>query len=449
MRHWVCKYLIALALAIVSNYAAYAETDGVGLSQLSDNSILPDSVIASHQHFKISYHLNRYEIDTAYMANRENIRRMRISLSNPLGIDSIVIYSFASPEGPLQNNIRLARMRGKTAGNLIRQIIAEKNIDIEEEKIKLRVRGENWEDLHTIVSKTYHGDDRDELLAILNSSMPQEQKKREIKKLGRKTWRFIIDELMPHLRSSEIVCIYHSDFIMSRLDYKTAEILQVPVAPRVHTGALADVMGREPEFSTEKRTRVAVKTNMLYDALMWTNYGVEVPFKIKEQQLSVTFDHQFSWWRWGKNNNEYSNRYFQIGGEARWWFAPQTEPKTKKKITRDCLAGHFIGAYFVSGKYDFQWQRKICYQGEFWSTGVTYGYAMPISRLFNIEFSVSAGFAPITYRHYFPADDYSILFIDRSKMGTKNYIGITKAAISLVMPLKFKQKITHRKKIRL
>ena len=441
MKTSVCKYFIIAILLAIHTYIASATTEGDNIYLPSESYLLPDSITSSHQHFKISYRLNRHEIDTAYMNNRENIRRMRISLSNPMGIDSIVIYSFASPEGPLQNNIRLACERGKSAGCLIRDIIAEKHVAIGDEKIKIRVRGENWDDLHTIVSKTYHGEDRDKLLSILNSSESQEEKKRQIKRLGNKTWRFIIDKLMPHLRSSEIVCIYHSDFIMSRIDYSAAQIMQVPVAPRVYTAPLTDMMTREPEMITEKRTRIAAKTNMLYDAVTWTNISAEVPFKIKDHKFSITYDHQFPWWRVGEGNNKYCNRYLQIGGEARWWFAPLSKPRTKDKIVRECLTGHFVGLYGMGGKYDFEWGRKICYQGEFWSTGVTYGYAMPISKLFNLEFSVSLGYASIDYRHFIPSEDYDILYRDVDKMGRLDYFGVTKLGVSLVMPINFKHKV--------
>lgn len=448
MRKTICKYLIMTVLALIANKQVMAETETesqeFSASSFANSYILPDSIIASHQHFKISYRVDRYDLDSAYMANSDNIRRMRVTLGNTVGIDSIVVYSFASPEGPLKNNIRLARMRGNTSKKLIQRIIEEQGQYLSEDKIILRTRGENWEDLRTIVENTYNEDNRDRLLEILDSDMSQDAKKRAIRRLGNKTWRFVIDKIMPHLRSAEIVCVYRTDMAVRRLDMPVAEMKLSPLEPSMGIGSMSEEAGYDDGY--ERHTRVAVKTNMLYDAVTWVNFSIEAPFKINDHKFSVTYDHQFPWWRWGKHNNEYSNRYLQIGGEVRWWFAPQNEAKTKKKILRDCLAGHFVGFYFMGGKYDFQWQRDICYQGEFWSTGVTYGFAMPISSLFNLEFSVSAGFAPITYRHYIPADDYSILFIDRSKIGTKNYLGVTKAAISLVMPLKFKQKITRNRK---
>lgn len=102
--------------------------------------------------------------------------------------------------------------------------------------------------------------------------------------------------------------------------------------------------------------------------------------------------------------------------------------------------GHFLGLYGESGKWDFEHKRDICYQGEHWSAGISYGYSMPISRHLNLEFSVSAGYASIAYRGYTPSPDYSILWRDYAKTGRWHYFGPTKAQISLVVPFRVSYK---------
>ena len=89
----------------------------------------------------------------------------------------------------------------------------------------------------------------------------------------------------------------------------------------------------------------------------------------------------------------------------------------------------------MSAKYDFQWKRDINYQGEYWSAGLTYGYAMPISKLFNLEFSASFGYLSTAYRHYQPSEGYGELIKDPYKQGRMGYIGPTKLKVSLVMPI--------------
>ncbi|MBO5276318.1 MAG: DUF3575 domain-containing protein [Alistipes sp.] len=180
----------------------------------------------------------------------------------------------------------------------------------------------------------------------------------------------------------------------------------------------------------------------MYDAVSLVNFSIEIPLADK---FSILYYHQFPWWRWGKANNEYCLRFLSIGGEARWWFALKPKEKTEKRIRRDRLVGHFFGLYSESGRYDLQRRRDVCYQGEFWSVGLSYGYSMPIGRRMNLELSLSAGYASIPYRGYTPSEDYETLWRDYDKIGTWGYFGLTKAQVSLVVPITAKDKKGGRK----
>ena len=120
----------------------------------------------------------------------------------------------------------------------------------------------------------------------------------------------------------------------------------------------------------------------------------------------------------------------------RWWFAPKTRPETESRKLRDALMGHYLGLYAFGGKSDIQANTFGCYQTEPFSVGLSYGYAMPISKYLNLEFSISAGYARIPYQHYIPTPDWEILIRDRDKAGVLHYFGPTKAEISLVIPFR-------------
>ena len=117
------------------------------------------------------------------------------------------------------------------------------------------------------------------------------------------------------------------------------------------------------------RTILALKTNLLYDAITWFNFAIEVPLSSK---FSALYYHQFPWWRWGESKNEFCNRFLSIGGEARWWFKPAYRPATEKFKKRDRFVGQFFGIYCESGKWDFERKRDICYQGECKTASVIY-----------------------------------------------------------------------------
>ncbi|MBR5857244.1 MAG: DUF3575 domain-containing protein, partial [Bacteroidales bacterium] len=164
------------------------------------------------------------------------------------------------------------------------------------------------------------------------------------------------------------------------------------------------------------------------------NWAIEIPFN---KNFSLQLQHHFPWWL--SKDNKHCLQHLSLGAEFRWWFAPKPKAETEKRKSRDVLMGHFLGIYGWSGYGDIQWGRDFgCYQYEFWSAGITYGYAFPVSRSLNMEFSISGGYSRIPYRHYIPSEDWEILIKDTDKIGTLTYFGITKAEISLVVPIRAK-----------
>ena len=159
------------------------------------------------------------------------------------------------------------------------------------------------------------------------------------------------------------------------------------------------------------------------------------------ESFSVLYEQHTPWWL--SKDNRRCLEFLTFGGEFRWWFAPKTRLETDDMKLRDALMGHFVGVHAWGGKADIQWGRNFgCYQFDFISAGLTYGYAMPIGKYLNLEFSISAGYARIPYQHYIPTDDWQILIRDRNNAGTLHYFGPTKAEISLVIPIRaeFKRK---------
>lgn len=167
-----------------------------------------------------------------------------------------------------------------------------------------------------------------------------------------------------------------------------------------------------------------MKSNLLYDAVTAVNFEFEVPIG---ERWSVAVEDVFPWWTGGPHDNKYAFQMWEIGVEPRYWF--------KKNDEVDRLAGHFVGAYLMSSMYDFQYDNALCYQGEYWSTGLTYGYAFRIGKRLNLETSVSVGYLSSDYRHYQPDPAYTKLYKDKFRTGTLSYFGPTKLKVALVLPL--------------
>lgn len=399
-----------------------------GISFTSSAGDLRDSTVV--QKFRIYYPINDTELHEDYLDNPSALKSIKKQFVTSPRIDSIIIYSYASPEGPFKLNTRLARERGERARRYLLENMASVR-DFPDSLIIIKPTAENWEGLLDMVNSHYpYADKQDVINLLTREDISNDRKKVLLKKLnGGRPWRYIRSNILPNLRYATWVAewvhvplipqnIPAIEAIRSKAVAQANTISTPPIAPQ-HYPVLPPQEGR--------KTILALKTNLLYDILSLNNFSIEVPFW--KDNMSVLYYHQFPWWTWGQADNEFCTRFLSIGAEARWWFK-----------TKDRLNGHFLGAYCESGKYDFEYQRRICYQGEFYSAGLSYGYAMPIGRNLNLEFSISAGYASIAYRGYTPSEDYEILWRDPNKVGRLHYFGPTKAQVSLVIPIRVKTK---------
>jgi len=417
----------------------------------SGDTVTTESYLLYYSHDDI-------EINPTYLDNAQHIERIKRIFDHSPRIDSITIYAYASPEGAPGRNQWLSERRAEAARDLLLSVAPNDSV-ISAKNILLRPMGENWEGLEREIQENYHLPNRDRVLKIMQANVPTETKKWRLKKLDNGyTYRMIVQHHMPRLRVATWICFFVStpeletpDTVIIPLPAPTPEVPVVPEAPEVLDSLSADTLVVEPKkpapapapeieevvVETGLKTLFALKTNLLYDALSLVNYSVEVPIT---KHASALIYHQFPWWRWGEAKNQYCIRFLSVGAEARWWFLPQPRPATEKRRERTCLMGHFLGVYGESGKWDFQWDRSICHQGEHWSAGLTYGYALPIGKRVNMEFSISAGYASIPYRKFTPSDDFQHLWADPEGRGRWHYFGPTKAQVSLVVPITMKTK---------
>ena len=379
--------------------------------------------------FALYYWRDRIDLDENYLDNARQMTRIKRYLAESPHIDSITVYAYASPEGVYEHNVWLARKRAEAAKRYILEHIPAGS-DFDASRIRLCPMEENWEGLEAEIEANYHRSNREQVLAILRAPVRNDTKKWRLQQIdGGVSYKYIIRNHMPKLRLATWVCIWQRPVQEEPLG-KTAQFAVAEPEPI----PLEHYKGCNPPAAPEryKRTFVALKSNLLYDAATVLNFAVEVPFN---EKFSLLYEHHCPWWL--SDNNRFCVEMLSFGGEFRWWFKPRTQPATPKRVQRDALVGHFLGLYGMGGKFDFQLNRNLCYQGEFFSAGLTYGYSMPIAKRLNLEFSISAGYARIPYRHYIPTEDWSLLIRDRNKTGVWHYFGPTKVEIALSVPLLF------------
>lgn len=161
---------------------------------------------------------------------------------------------------------------------------------------------------------------------------------------------------------------------------------------------------------------MSVKTNALYDLLLIPNVGVEFHLG---HNFSVASNWHFAWW------NSHKLKWFwrTYGGDVslRYWFGKAAKEKP--------LTGHHIGLYGQIISYDFELGKKgILAEPWSWSSGVEYGYSLPLASRMNLDFTVGVGYHTGTFHEYLPIDTHYVWQATK----IRNYVGPTKLEVSLV-----------------
>ncbi|MCH5237743.1 MAG: DUF3575 domain-containing protein [Muribaculaceae bacterium] len=170
-----------------------------------------------------------------------------------------------------------------------------------------------------------------------------------------------------------------------------------------------------------KAQTVGIKTNLLYDATLSPNLGVE--FKMAPKW---TFDISGNINAW--NINEHRWRHWLAQPEARLWIC-------------EAFQGSFFGLHALGGQYnvgniknnikflgsDFSQLSDFRYQGWYVGAGIAYGYAWMLGKHWNLEAEIGIGYI-YTRFDKFPCTECGTK-IEHDK--PHNYYGPTKLNLAI------------------
>lgn len=167
---------------------------------------------------------------------------------------------------------------------------------------------------------------------------------------------------------------------------------------------------------------VALKTNLVSDALLSPNLGVEIGLK---PHWSLNLVGQGNFW----TVNDHKWKHWLVQPEARYWFC-------------EYFGKHFVGVHALGGEYNFgfikndinflgsDFSQLTDYRFQGWAVGggISYGYAFMMAKHWNIELELGIGYLYTRYNKYRCKD------CGKKVEGPKdhNYYGPTKAAVNLV-----------------
>lgn len=152
---------------------------------------------------------------------------------------------------------------------------------------------------------------------------------------------------------------------------------------------------------------VAVKTNGLYWLTTTLNAGVEFATSNK---MTIELNAAYNPWTF---NDDKKMRFWLAQPELKYWLCEKFE-------------GHFVGLHLHGAQFFGGFKEKR-YDGYLAGGGISYGYNWILSPHWNLEAAIGLGYA----RLWFKESDR--IYCEKCyENKTKNYVGPTQAAISLV-----------------
>lgn len=377
----------------------------------------------------------RAEIINDYKGNGHTLETMINDLNQTLASegtvpDSLTIISSTSPEGPAALNERLAIQRAGNTRNLLIKSFPQFKAD----RINVTSSVNDWSGMVLTLRRDSTFQHGVEILKVLldprvenkdlaiRSKLPDEYNMlknkmfdnmrtssvtiRVIKTIDNVD-EFVVEEIQDELPAEEPSPVKEDKPAM---DTAVVETVQEPIEESV----------QQEELSKEKKPYyIAAKTNLLYDAAIVPNVGVEIYLG---KNFSVAGNWMYSWWK----SDRVSWYWRTYGGDLalRYWLGRAAKEKP--------LTGHHIGLYGQILTYDIEVGGRG-YLGDRWSYGggLEYGYSLPLRQRLNIDFTLGLGYLGGEFQEYLPIDGHYVWQVTKMR----NWIGPTKLEVSLIWQL--------------
>lgn len=367
---------------------------------------------------RIHFRQGNTELEMELPGNRKSLEKITSRIffhstdSNYL-LRKVQFVGAASPEGSVGLNRELSRKR---ANSLFRYISAY--TDLSDTLLENEFIGRDWKRLLDMVQADTNVPGRPEVLRLLRKLPGQTETGEnavldELKKIqGGEPYDYMYRRFFPELRSS-LVKVWYEAVRKPSLRVDTVYI---------HTHdtlyfreVLRDTL-RVLCLPEARPFPMAIKTNLLYDALLIPNIGLEFSLG-KKWSLSANW--MYSWW-----HNDRTHNYWRIYGgdiELRKWFGRTSGGRL--------FTGHHAGVYAQILTYDFKLGARG-YLGDKWSygAGFSYGYSFPVAKRLNMDFSLGLGYLGGKYKEYVYDAGCYVWQVTRQR----KWFGPTKAEISLV-----------------
>lgn len=380
-------------------------------------------------------------LELSYRDNAANMKALTQGIQTIKGnpcvqLQHIRILSAASPEGNSALNKRVAKRRGERLRDYLKETLV-----LPDSIFTVSSAGEDWQGLAALIAKE-KTPWRNKALQIIRHT-PEwvtrngkvvDGRKRQLQNLdGGKAWKYMLDNHFYTLRTGAVVvCEIKTLAAESTPSAAEASLEQArpeQARPESASQQPASQSPSSPPFpaipsqvhpSSESQapsvaSYFALKSNLLYDALLVPNLSLEASIG---SGWTLGAGGMFAWW-----SKDAKHRYWRIYGgdlEIRKYFGTLSKSKP--------LQGHHLGIYGDFLTYDFEFGAKGYQSKATYAAGIKYGYSHPIANRLNLDFALGIGYLHSNYKTYVPRDGCYVY----QETKKRKWLGPTQAEISLV-----------------
>ena len=386
-------------------------------------------------------------LELSYRDNAANMKALTQGIQTIKGnpcvqLQHIRILSAASPEGNSALNKRVAKRRGERLRDYLKETLV-----LPDSIFTVSSAGEDWQGLASLIARE-KTPWRNKALQIIRHT-PEwitrngkvvDGRKRQLQNLdGGKAWKYMLDNHFYTLRTGAVV-VCEVKTLAAESTPSAAEASLEQARPGAHAEASLEQARPEPasqqsasqspssppfpaipsqvnpaQESPPAASYFALKSNLLYDALLVPNLSLEASIG---SGWTLGAGGMFAWW-----SKDAKHRYWRIYGgylEIRKYFGTLSKSKP--------LQGHHLGIYGDFLTYDFEFGAKGYQSKATYAAGIKYGYSHPIANRLNLDFALGIGYLHSNYKTYVPRDGCYVY----QETKKQKWLGPTQAEISLV-----------------
>ena len=198
---------VKVADGVLSTSALLGRTAGTANTATGEDAY--QYAIAQVKQAQIKYLINQAKVRTSELKSvsvQDFVKTLREIKADQKGfeIDGIEVSAYASPDGKLDFNQKLAAERQKTSTGYVKGELKKMNI---ETNVDAQYTAEDWEGFQQLVSES-NLQDKDIILRVLSMYQDPEEREKQIRNISA-AYTELADEILPELRRARLTLNYN------------------------------------------------------------------------------------------------------------------------------------------------------------------------------------------------------------------------------------------------